>query len=298
MRKFYFTLLTIITCVASTYMINNLLITYFNIDVFFFKKYLNINEIHILLILSTWGLIGGLINSLTSKWQIKKMYKLVKINKENTVLNQRLIKLNNKIAKKLNLKPAKLFMYISDEKNAFVTGAFKNQAMLVVSSNLLNSLSENELESVLWHEYAHIINGDMTTQQILEGIINSYLLFLSKTIQLYLIKNKLSINNPISITSILVIGSITEWFLLFFAKLFFLWFSRNREFHADKFAVKNSGSGIGLLSALQNISYQPETSETNIALNKKIFNIYSYKNEILSTHPSLKNRVVNIEKSI
>ena len=72
----------------------------------------------------------------------------------------------------------------------------------------------------------------------------------------------------------ITISNIIEWAFLLLAKLFFLWFSRYREIAADKFAIKHQGSGFGLMSALQNISHQPLTENSELTLNKKIFNIY------------------------
>jgi heat shock protein HtpX len=278
---------------SSFLIVNKLSLYFFNLDMLFFLEYIPLKEYQLALIVFAWGFTGGLINNISSKWQIKKIYNLKKIE-EGTVIFNTVHKINNKISKKLKVKPAQLHYYTSNEKNAFVCGFSKNNALLALSSNLLHSLSENELESVMYHEYAHIINGDMTTQQILEGVITSYLLFSSKIIQLALIKGS-SISNSIFI---IALGTVFEWFFLFLAKLFFLWFSRHRELVADKFAVQNQGSYFCLLSALQNISNQEESSTSNDLLGKKIFNIYEYKNDVLSTHPNFNNRVINIEKSI
>ena len=159
MRKLIFTISTITLCILSFMLINTISSNFFNVDMLFFTEHINLSNIEIIALVSLWGGAGGIINSLTSKWQIKKIYSLEKISRPNSILNQRLIEINKKIANKLKIKPASLYSYKSEEKNAFVCGFFKNRAMLVVSSNLLYSLSENELEAVLWHEYAHIING-------------------------------------------------------------------------------------------------------------------------------------------
>lgn len=269
------------------------LLLLWNIDLFFFLKYIPLNKLQLLGVVFLWGLGGGLINSISSKWQIKKMYKLIPI-KEGTVLFNSVIKINNKISKKLNIRPAEIFMYTSDEKNAFATGFSRNSALIGISSNLLYSLNENELEAILWHEYAHIVNGDMSTQQILEGVLQAYILFSSKLIQLSLFRGA----SVSGILTIIFMGTVFEWFFLFLAKLFFLWYSRHRELVADQFAVKKQGSAYNILNALNSLCNQEETSLSFLNLGKKFFNIYEYKNELISTHPSFKNRVINIEKSM
>lgn len=291
-RTIYYTMILFLLSMGSFALIHQGLLQW-NMDILFFIKPLNLSVFELLSIVFAWGLVGGVINSITAKWQVKKIYNLEKI-KSGTVLNNMVLDINHRIAKKLNIKPAEIFLFRSEEKNAFTSGFRRNGALIAISTNLLYSLKEKELEAILLHEYGHIVSGDMLTQQILEGVIQSYILFSSKVIQLSLIRGA----SLSSFATIIFMGTVFEWAFMFFAKLFFLWYSRHREFKADSFAVKMQGSALHIINSLNSLCHQEETASSAILLGKKFFSIYEYKNELLSTHPNFKNRLINIEKSI
>ncbi|MBT4491821.1 MAG: protease HtpX, partial [Gammaproteobacteria bacterium] len=124
-------------------------------------------------------------------------------------------------------------IFQSDTVNAFATGMNRNNALVAVSSGLLNKMTAEEAEAVLGHEVSHVANGDMVTMGLIQGVVNTFVVFLSRVVGFFvdrvILKNDRGLGIGYFITSI-----IAQIFLSVFATMIVMWFSRKREFHADK----------------------------------------------------------------
>lgn len=138
------------------------------------------------------------------------------------------------------------------EANAFATGAFKNAALVAVSTGLLESMSKEEVEAVLGHEIAHVANGDMVTMTLIQGVVNTFVVFLARVVGYAIDKAVFRNNNDNRGPGIGYTITVFICELLFglLASIIVAWFSRQREFRADAGSAKLLGSGQPMIHAL------------------------------------------------
>ena len=135
------------------------------------------------------------------------------------------------------------------EPNAFATGAFKNDALVAVSTGLLQSMNRQEVEAVLGHEIGHVANGDMVTLTLIQGVVNTFVIFLSKVIGYFvdkaIFKTERGVGPGYYITSL-----VCQLLLGVVASMIVAWFSRRREFRADAASAQLLGSPTPMVNAL------------------------------------------------
>ena len=146
-----------------------------------------------------------------------------------------------KIANRLNIKTPEVWIYDSPDPNAFATGPSKNNSMVAVSTGLLNNLNEGEVRAVLAHEMGHVYNGDMFTTTILAGLMNTFVYFISR-----IVYRQVAERNPMLGLGVYFFLQIV---LSILAMIPISWWSRRREFSADKFAANTVGTGAHDLGA-------------------------------------------------
>ena len=133
-----------------------------------------------------YGFFGSITSLLLSRWMAKRMYRMTLITLENLhslgTEEQLVYKTVENVAKKAGILTPEVGIYDSPEVNAFATGPSKNKALVAVSRGLVERMNAEEIEGVIGHEMAHILNGDMVTMTLLQGIINAFVIFLSRAI--------------------------------------------------------------------------------------------------------------------
>ncbi|HCA68491.1 MAG TPA: protease HtpX, partial [Gammaproteobacteria bacterium] len=138
-------------------------------------------DLQALLIFSAvFGFGGAFISLLISKWMAKRMTGAVVIESPNNNLEKRLIETVEKQAKIVGIKMPEVAIFPSASMNAFATGASKNKALVAVSQGLLDSMSQGEIEAVVGHEMSHVANGDMVTLTLIQGVVNTFVIFFSR----------------------------------------------------------------------------------------------------------------------
>jgi heat shock protein HtpX len=182
------------------------------------------------------------------------------------------------------------------EPNAFATGAFKNSALVAVSTGLLQGMTREEVEAVLGHEVAHIANGDMVTMTLIQGVLNTFVVFLSRVVG-YFVDSLLRKNDEESsgpgigyyVTSI-----VLDIVLGFVASMIVAWFSRQREFRADEGASKLMGNKQPMINALARLN-QMQSGElpTSVAA----MGITSDIGKLFATHPPLEERIAALQNA-
>ena len=140
------------------------------------------------------------------------------------------------------------------EPNAFATGAFKNSAMVAVSTGLLQNMNRDEVEAVLGHEVAHIANGDMVTMTLIQGVVNTFVVFLARVVGFFV--DKVLLKNDRQGAGIGYMATVFVCELVFglVASLIVAWFSRQREFRADAGSAKLLGSSVPMQHALARLN--------------------------------------------
>ncbi len=188
-------------------------------------------------------------------------------------------------------------IYFSPEVNAFATGPTRNRALVAVSSGLLETMDEDEIEGVLAHEVSHIANGDMVTMTLLQGVINAIVMFLARIIA-FVITSKRDDDsresNPFLRYAVTV---ILEILLSFLGMIVVAWFSRYREYKADEGGANLAGRDK-MIAALEKLRRTLERSDLTHAETLKAFKISSKSSllNLFATHPPLEKRIQRLKE--
>ena len=202
-------------------------------------------------------------------------------------------------AEKVGIDMPEVGIFDTNEVNAFATGARKNSALVAVSTGLLNTMSADEAEAVMGHEMAHVANGDMVTQTLLQGVMNTFVFFFSRVIAT-LVNSLLSRgegNRGSSYGMVYyMVSMVAQMALGFLANLVVKWFSRYREFKADIGGADLAGRQqmIDALKALQRGS-RPHDLPGELAAFGIAGGFKSGLNKLFSTHPPLEDRIAALE---
>jgi heat shock protein HtpX len=269
------------------------------LNLFHVAPYLSQNGINYSLLLVfcfIWGSTGSIISLLASKMIAKKVYGVKLINQTSiNPVERKLLMMVHSASKKAGLtKMPEVGYYHSNEINAFATGATRNSSLVAVSSGLIENMQEHEVEGVIGHEVGHIANGDMVTMTLLQGVVNSFVMFLSRIIAFVFVSDK---KRGVSWMAFFVIQMTIEMVLMVLGSVVISYFSRRREYRADAYSAKLVGKSK-MISALKVLQQKFEPIEDHGAF--KTMQIASGDSwfGLFSTHPKLSKRIKALEKSI
>lgn len=245
-----------------------------------------------------WGMTGSFISLLMSKWLAKLTMRVVIINpRYATQSEQHLLEIIYRLAKKANLKVMpEVGIFHSQEMNAFATGPSKNNALVAVSSGLLQRMNSNEMEAVLGHEISHITNGDMVTMTLIQGIVNAFSLFLSRIVA-YAISLSLSRDENENEISYMTYSTLTFIFDILFTLLgsiLIAAYSRWREYRADAGSAKLT-SPDKMIAALKRLQQPSDVHADRVpSLSALMIAQHSSWLELFSTHPPIAKRIARL----
>ncbi|MEO7496915.1 MAG: protease HtpX [Massilia sp.] len=182
------------------------------------------------------------------------------------------------------------------EPNAFATGAFKNSALVAVSTGLLQSMTREEVEAVLGHEVAHVANGDMVTLTLIQGVVNTFVIFLARVVGFFV--DKVVLRNDNRGPGIGYIATVFVCELVFgiLASLIVAWFSRWREFRADRGSATLLGSPAPMMQALRRLGGMGEGA---LPRNMSAFGISGGGHglgALFSSHPPMEERIAALQQ--
>lgn len=200
------------------------------------------------------GFTGSFFSLLISKWMAKFAYSIHIIEQPANQPEQWLVDKVRELSKKAGVAMPEVGVYESEEVNAFATGPTRNRALVAVSSGLIHNMNLRQIEGVLAHEMSHIANGDMVTMTLLQGVLNTFVVFFSKIIG-YAIDQAMRGNDERRSGPGwgYFIGSLVAQLVLgLFASMIVMAFSRHREFRADAMAARLEGKDA-MISALQRL---------------------------------------------
>jgi len=182
------------------------------------------------------------------------------------------------------------------EPNAFATGAFKNSALVAVSTGLLHNMTREEIEAVIGHEVAHIANGDMVTMTLIQGVMNTFVVFLSRVIG-YAVDSFLRRNDEENSgpgLGYMITTVVLDILLGFVAAIIVAWFSRQREFRADAGAAQLMGRKQPMVNALARLGgLTPGELPKSVAA----MGIAGGIGQLFSTHPPIEQRIAALQAS-
>ncbi len=243
------------------------------------------------------GFSGSIISLLMSKWIAKHMMN-VKVLDPNSNLGSRERQLYNMVdnlAKKAGLqKTPEVGIYPSAEVNAFATGPSRNNSLVAVSSGLLDRMSGDAVEGVLAHEIAHVANGDMVTMTLIQGVVNTFVVFLARIIA-YVVSGfvREEARGIVHFISILVFQIL----LSILASIAVMAYSRHREFAADSGGATLVGKSkmIQALRSLKSTVHLVDNQQEAVATFKISGEKKAGLKQLLSTHPDLDERIRRLE---
>ena len=249
-------------------------------------------DLRALLIFSAiFGMGGSFISLAMSKWMAKRMTGAQVISQPTTEVENWLISTVRGQAQAAGIGMPEVAIFDSPSPNAFATGARKDSALVAVSTGLLRNMKRDEVEAVLGHEVSHVANGDMVTLALIQGVVNTFVIFLSRVVGFLVdrlvFKTERGHGPAFFITSIfaqVVIG--------FLASTIVFWFSRHREYRADAGGARLASAPkmISALEALKRGSEQAELPDQMAAFGisgKKMGGLA----QLFATHPSLDDRI-------
>ena len=198
------------------------------------------------------GFTGSLFSLAISKWSAKRMMGVRVISQPANATESWLVGAVQRQAQAAGIGMPEVGVFDSPEPNAFATGARRDAALVAVSTGLLQSMSQQEVEAVLAHEVSHVANGDMVTLTLIQGVVNTFVFFLSRVIG-HIVDRVIFKTEEGHGPAFIVTSIIAQLVLGLFAMMIVMWFSRQREFRADAGGATLAGrqSMIGALERLQ-----------------------------------------------
>jgi len=252
----------------------------------------------LLVLAAIFGFGGAFISLAMSKWTAKMAMGVQVIQQPSSDIERWLVTTVQNHAQRAGIGMPEVGVFDSPEPNAFATGANRNAALVAVSTGLLRNMRRNEIEAVLGHEVAHVANGDIVTLTLIQGVLNTFVIFLARVIG-GLIDGATRGNGDNRGTGMgyFVTVMLAQIVLGLFATMIVAWFSRRREFRADEGGADLAGtpSMIGALEALKR-AHSPSRLPESLAA----FGINGQRartlQKLFMSHPPLEERIAALEQ--
>jgi heat shock protein HtpX len=260
------------------------------------NRYLTANGLNLTALLGfslIMGFGGAFISLLISKPMAKWSTGARVINQPQTADEAWIVETVRRFSDKAGISMPEVAIY-EGEPNAFATGAFKNSALVAVSTGLLRGMTREEVEAVIGHEVAHIANGDMVTMTLIQGVMNTFVVFLSRVIGYFIDRVILKNNSEGVGVGYIVTTIILDILLGVLAAIIVAWFSRQREFRADAGAAQLMGRKQPMMSALARLGgMHPGELPKNMAA----MGITGGIGKLFSSHPPIEQRIARLQSS-
>ncbi|HHE3492256.1 TPA: protease HtpX [Pasteurella multocida] len=247
----------------------------------------------LLLMAALFGFSGSLISLFLSKTMALRAVGAEVIKQPRNDMERWLVNTVRSQAERANLPMPDVAIYHSEDVNAFATGPSKNNSLVAVSTGLLRAMTQDEAEAVLAHEVAHIKNGDMVTMTLLQGVLNTFVIFVSRMIAKVVSSNR---DGESSTGIYFLVSMVLEILFGFLASMIAMWFSRYREFRADAGSAELVGKHkmIAALQRLQRL-HEPQELEGQFAafaINGKRGGLAA----LFMSHPPLEKRIAALQQ--
>ena len=249
-----------------------------------------LNLTSLLVMAAVMGFGGSFISLAISKWMAKKSMGVRVIETPSNSTELWLVDTIRKYADDAGIGMPEVGIYDAPDVNAFATGMTRNSSLVAVSSGLLQQMKRNEAEAVLGHEIAHIANGDMVTLTLIQGVVNTFVIFLSRvighTVDRVVFKNERGHGPAFWVTTI-----IAQVVLGILASIIVMWFSRQREFRADRGGASLAG-GQNMIAALERLgALHPQPLPDKMAAFGIAGGGAHGLKRLFMTHPPLEERI-------
>jgi heat shock protein HtpX len=244
-----------------------------------------------------FGFGGALISLAMSKWSAKRMMGVRVIERASNETEQWLVETVRRQAQQAGIGMPEVGIFDAPEPNAFATGARRDAALVAVSTGLLRSMSRDEAEAVLGHEVSHVANGDMVTLTLIQGVVNTFVIFLARIIGNVVDRTvfRNEDGRGIAYFGTVIVAEIVLGIL---ASIIVMWFSRQREFRADRGGAKlaNRESMIGALERLRAVA-NPHPLPEKMAAFGISGGVGGGLRRLFMSHPPLEERIAALRNA-
>ena len=240
------------------------------------------------------GFTGSIISLLMSKQMAKWTTGLQLITQPRTADEAWIVQTVQRLSERAGIGMPEVGIY-EGEPNAFATGAFKNSALVAVSTGLLSGMTRDEVEAVLGHEVAHIANGDMVTMTLIQGVVNTFVIFLSRVIG-FAVDNFLNRGEERRGpgAGYMITYLVLEVFLGLLASMIVAWYSRQREFRADAGSGDLMGQRQSMIQALRRLGGLQAGELPN---GLQSMGITGSIGKLFATHPPIEERIARLQQA-
>ena len=244
------------------------------------------------------GFGGALISLAMSKWTAKRMMGVRVITDPQSDVERWLVGTVQRLAERACIGMPEVGIFGAEEMNAFATGARRNAALVAVSSGLLRSMSRSQIEAVLGHEITHVANGDMVTLALLQGVLNTFVIFLARIIGSVIDRTLFKNEREESGIGFFLTTMVAQIVLGILASMIVSWYSRRREFRADRGGADLAGTG-SMIAALQALK---QSHGAAMPPQLQAFGINTGSTSgfmrLFMTHPPLDERIAALQSSV
>lgn len=244
------------------------------------------------------GFAGSFISLAMSKWSAKRLTGARVIDAPRSAVESKLLNTVQRHSRAAGIECPEVAIYDSPDLNAFATGMNRNKALVAVSTGLLERLDAHEVDAVLGHEVSHVANGDMVTLALLQGVVNTFVVFLSRVVGFVVDRVVFRTERGYG-PGFLIASIVAQVVLGILASVIVMWFSRRREFRADAGGARLAGRD-NMIAALEGLkrAYQPEAG--GLPESMQAFGIagghVSGLKRLFSSHPPIEERIEALRK--
>ncbi len=277
---------------AAILLVITVLFRFLGLESMLYQNGVDLNLSGLLIMSAVIGMTGSIISLFMSKTMAKRGMGVQIIDQPSNSTERWLLDVVARQAQKAGIGMPEVGIFNTPEPNAFATGASKNNALVAVSAGLLQNMSQDEVEAVVGHEISHVANGDMVTLTLIQGIVNTFVYFLASIIG-HIVDRAVFRSESGRGMGYFMTQMVAQIALSFLASMIVMWFSRWREFHADKGGANLAGREkmISALRALQGSSTETIPAE---------FQAFAISaggglSKLFSSHPPLEERIRALE---
>jgi heat shock protein HtpX len=240
------------------------------------------------------GMTGSVISLAMSKWTAKRAMGVYVIEHPQNQTEQWLVEIVRRQAQQAGIGMPEVGIFDTPEMNAFATGMNKNSALVAVSTGLLQNMSQDEVEAVLGHEMSHVVNGDMVTMALMQGVVNTFVYFFA-TIIGYVVDKAVFKTERGNGPAYYIVQFVSQIVLGFLASMLVMWFSRYREFRADAGGANLAGRNK-MVSALRTLQRTHEPADLPGQLAAFGINGGGMM-KLFMSHPPLEERIAALQNN-
>jgi heat shock protein HtpX len=256
-------------------------------------RYVGTNTGQLMIFSLLVGFTGAIVSLLMSKSMAKMTMGLKVINQPANADEAWIVETVRKFADKAGIGMPEVAIY-EGEPNAFATGAFKNSALVAVSTGLLRGMTREEVEAVIGHEVAHVANGDMVTMALIQGVMNTFVVFASRMIGSLVDGAMRRGENSGPGIGYYVTTVVLDILFGFLAGIIVAWFSRQREFRADRGSAQLMGNPRNMINALARLDGLHAEGQ-QMPKNLQTMAIVGSIGKLFATHPPMEERIAALK---